>query len=350
MPIRVGVIGLDYGAQVHVPAFKENPRYEVVAVASRVAGRAETFARESGIARWYTDPRQLIHSDLDLVSIATPPATHSGYAVMALANRRHVLAEVAFMPSTADARLVAESAQRVKRVGVAAFVLRFTPLLRHITDLLKQGLIGRPRLMTFDFLSNFLDVPDESNRWIWDADNGGGVLAGYTAHALDLGLHWFGPVREVEATLATLTSLSLPAGLKHAADDTGAVTLHFESGVLGLFRHSGVTALPRTAIEVHGTEGSLLITGFGDEASLLRMGAEAPETLFPPVAYLEETRGHSGLAGAFGIFLEHLAAAITEHSLSPDLPTFADGLRVTRVIDAARLAAREKRRVALSEI
>ncbi|MBL8058232.1 MAG: Gfo/Idh/MocA family oxidoreductase [Anaerolineales bacterium] len=350
MPIRVGVIGLDYGAQVHVPAFKENPRYEVTAVASRAAGRAEAFAREQGIARWYADPRQLIHSDLDLVSIATPPATHSGYAVMALANRRHVLSEIAFMPSAADARVVTESAERVKRVGAAAFVLRYTPLLRHITDLLKAGAIGRPRLMTFDFFSNFLDLPDDNNRWIWDADNGGGVLAGYTAHALDLGQRWFGPVREVEATLSTLTSVSLPAGLKNAADDTGAVTLLFQAGVVGLFRHSAVTALPRTQIELHGTEGSLLITGFGDEAALLRMGAEAPETLFPPVPYLEETRGHSGLAGAFGIFLEQLAQAITEHSLPPDLPTFADGLQVTRLIEAARLASREKRRVALSEI
>ncbi len=350
MAIRVGVIGLDYGAQVHVPAFKANPRYQVVAVASRAAGRAEAFAKESGIPHFYTDARHLIHSNLDLVSIATPPATHSGYAVMALANRRHVLTEVAFMPSTADARVVAESAERVKKVGAAAFVLRYTPLLRHVTDLLRQNAIGRPRLMTFDFFSNFLQVPDDDLRWIWDADGAGGVLAGYTAHALDLAMRWLGPVREVDGALATLTSVSLPAGIKHPADDTGQATLHFESGALGLFRHSGITALPRTAMELHGTDGSLIINGFGDDAALLRMGADEPETLFPPVNYLEETRGHSGLVGAFGIFLEQLADAITDHHIAPELPTFADGVQITRLIDAIRLAAREKRRVAISEI
>ncbi len=350
MAIRVGIIGLDYGAQVHVPAYKENPRYELTAVASRVPGRAEAFARENGIPRWYTDPRQLIHSDLDLVSIATPPGTHSGYSVMALANRKHVVTEIAFMPSAADAGVVLETAQRVKRVGAAAFVLRFTPLLRHITDLLKQGAIGRPQLMTFDFFSNFLAIPGEDNRWIWDADNGGGILAGYTAHAIDLALRWFGPVSAVDGALATLTRAGLPPGLKHVADDTGQATLHFENGMLGLLRHSAVTAMPRTAIELHGSDGSLLIGGFGDEAALLRMGADAPETIFPPVPYLEETRGHSGLAGAFSIFLDQLATAILDHQTPPDLPTFDDGLRVTRVIDAIRLSARLRRQVALSEI
>lgn len=350
MPIRVGVIGLDYGAQVHVPAYKENPKYEVVAVASRIPGRAESFARENGIPRWYADPRQLIHSDLDLVSIATPPATHSGYTVMALANRRHVVTEIAFMASVADARVVVETAERVKRVGAAAFVLRYTPLLRHVADLLRDGAIGLPRLVCFDFFSNFLAAPDEANRWIWDADNGGGILAGYSAHALDLVLRWFGPVRAVDATLATLTTGSLPAGFKHLADDSGTVTLHFESGLLGLFRHSAISAVPRTALEIHGTDGSLLIDGFGEQLALLRMGAEGAETLFPPIPYLEEARGHSNLPGAFGVFLDQLATAIVDHQTPPNLPTFADGLQVTRVLEAARLASREQRRVAVADI
>lgn len=350
MAIRVGVIGLEYGAQVHVPAFKADPRFEVVAVATRAAGRAEAFARENQIPRWYTDPRQLIQSDLDLVSIATPPATHAGYAVMALAQQRHVISEIAFMPNTADARVVVEAAGRARRVGAAALVLRYTPLLRHVTDLLQQDVLGRPRLMTFDFFSNFLETPDHSLRWIWDADNGGGVLAGYTAHALDLACRWFGPVQAVEGTLATLTSASPPEGLRHVADDTGSAVLHFENGVLGLFRHCAVTAMPRVAIELHGAAGSLLINGFGEEASFLHMGAEAPEMLFPPVTYLEETRGQSGLAGAFAIFLDRLADAVLGRPIAPDFPSFTEGLQVTRLIDAIRIAAQEKRRVSLSEI
>jgi predicted dehydrogenase len=111
-----------------------------------------------------------------------------------------------------------------------------------------------------------------------------------------------------------------------------------------------VTASPHTGFEIHGTESSLVINGFGDEATVLRMGADAPESLFSPIEYLEATRGQGGLPGAFSQFIDQLAAAITDGQTSPDLPTFADGLQVMRVIDAVRLAAREKRRVSVSEV
>lgn len=350
MPIRVGVIGLEYGAQVHVPAFKEHPRYEVTAVCSRTPGKAETFAREQAIPHWHTDALQLIASpDVDLISIATPPVTHARYSAAALARRRHVLSEVAFVPAAADARVLTNMADEAKRAAVVAFVLRYKPHLRLVTDMLARGAIGRPRLMHFEYFSNFLAMPEDGQRWIWDADNGGGILANYVAHALDLARQWFGPVVEVDATLATLSKIGRPPTVRQLADDSGNVSLHFESGLLGVFTHSAVTAAPRTSIELHGSDGSLLIDGFGDQVAFLPMGADSPETLYPPIEYLEATRGQSGLAGAFNLFLDELAAAIVDAHTPATLPTFQDGLEVMRVLDAIRRSAREQRRVAMSE-
>jgi predicted dehydrogenase len=349
MTIRVGVIGLDYGAQVHVPAFKENLKYDVAAVCSRAPGRAEAFAREHHIPHWYTDARQLVASDLDLVSIATPPHTHAGYAAMALARRKHIVVETAFVPSVADARVLIDLTRSVKKVGAAAFVLRYKPHLRMVSDLLAQNKIGAPRLMRFEFFSNFLVLPDEHNQWMWDGANGGGILANYGSHAIDLALRWFGPVREVEGALTALSSAA-PSDRERLADDTGNVTLLFESGLLATLTFSAVTAVPRTSMELHGTDGSLLLSGFGDDVAFVGMGAEDSESLFPPMEYLEETRGQSGLSGAFSSFLDDLARAIQDDAASPLLPTLADGLAVTRVLEAVQLAARERRRVALSDV
>jgi len=80
MSIRVGLLGLKYGAQVLLPALKSNHRFDVVAVCARTPGQAEAVAQEYGVPRWYTDPRKLIASKLDLVVIATPPPSHAGYA------------------------------------------------------------------------------------------------------------------------------------------------------------------------------------------------------------------------------------------------------------------------------
>ena len=351
MTIRVGIVGLNYGQQVHLPAYKANPRYEVMAVCARTPGHAEAVAREYNIPSWYTEARQLVASeDIDLVSIASPPFTHSGYAAAALAAGKHVVIEIAFVCSTPDARILADMSNQMGRLGVPAYVLRYTPTLRMVTDMLRQNRLGRPRLMRFELFSNFLVEPTQDYRWIWDSDNGGGILAGFTSQGFDLARYWFGPVKEVDGTLLTFSDVTPPADAGPLADDTGFVTLHFESGMIATFSHSAVMAYPRASIEVHSSEGSLLIEGLGDEAAWLPMGEQATRRLFPPEEYLEETRGHGGLTGGFRAFIERLGAAIADGAPPTDLPTLNDGLEVTRLVEAARLASRERRRVRMDEI
>jgi predicted dehydrogenase len=351
MTIRVGLIGLSYGARMHIPAFKAHPRYELAAVCARAPGRAEAVAAENHVPRFYTDARELIAApDIDLVSLATPPGTHARFAAAALAERKHVLSEVAFVGSAPDAAILATMARERDRLGAVAFALRYVPLLRHVSDLIVQGAIGQPRLMRLEYFSSFLGLSPAPWPWFWDAEAGGGLLAGFVAHTLDLALRWFGPVRAVTADLAALAGArAAPAG-RLCADDSGLLTLHFDSGVLAAFNYSASVAVERTAIEVHGSEASLLIDGFGDSVALLKLGGTTPRPLYPPARYIEATRGVAGLAGGFDPFLDQLALALATGVPPPELPTFADGLAVCRIVDAARLAASERRVVPLGEV
>ena len=350
MAIRVGLLGLNYGARVHIPIYKENMRYDLVAVCARTPGRAQAVAREHHIPNWYNDVRAFLASDIDLVSIATPPVTHAGLAAAALVAGKHALVEVAFVGQAADAAVLARLAAEHQRLGVAAYVLRFVPTLRLVSDMLAQNAIGEPSLMRMDFFSSFMALPGSEYRWFWEAENGGGILAGVVAHGLDLALGWFGPVREVEATLETRsTPPRLPAGIT-PADDSGLVTLHFESGMLATFNFSAATAYRRTAIELHGSAATLIIDGFGDELSILHMDEARPQTVYLPASYLEETRGQNGLLGGFQAFVRQLAGPLSGEPLPPGLPTFADGLEVARLLDAARQASRERRRVQMKDL
>jgi len=342
MTIRVGLIGLNYGERVHLPAYKRNLKYEVQAVCALDPDRAEAFAAQHGIARWYTDPRQLIASDLDLISIATPPGTHALLAALAFNAGKHALIEVGVLPSAADTRALIGLAKEKKRLGVPAYVMRYSPILRHIPELLSQNVTGQPRLLRFEFL-NHLEGTSEDTDWMWDEKNGGGILNNYIAHALDIARWWFGPILEVDSTLHAL-------GHPEGADDTGVIIAHFESGVLATFTYCAVAAYPHTGFELHGSLASLLIEGFGDEMVMVRRGRTSAEGVFPPMTYLEETRGQKGLIGAFSVFLDRLATTLTAGKLPPDLPTLVDALEIARVMDAIKLAAREKRRVKISEI
>lgn len=352
MTINVGLIGLNYGGQVHLPTFKAHPKYQVLAVCARTPGRAEAVAKEYNISRWYTDARALLQMpELDLVSIATPSGTHAGLAAAALALGKHVVSEVGFVPEAREARVLATVAREHARVGAVAYVLRYSPLLRHITDLLSQKALGTIRLMRFESFSSFLAAPNQSLRWMLESKSGGGILLNFTAHAINLAQKWLGPVQEVDGSLKTFASVtgSSPSAL---ADDTGVATLYFESGALAVFTHSAVTAHTRTRFELHGAQASLIAEGFGDEANLIRMEEGVTAPLYANSAYLEESIGQSGLLGGFRVFLDKLAIPIEARALTPDmdLPTFAEAWETACVLDAIRKAARERRRVKLSEI
>ncbi|MCC7359684.1 MAG: Gfo/Idh/MocA family oxidoreductase [Anaerolineales bacterium] len=350
MSIRVGLIGLHRGVQVHLPAFKANSKYDLAAVCARTPGVAERVAAEHNVPYWYTDVRKLLAARLDLIAIASPPPTHAGYAAAALAAGKHVLLEVAYTSTAADARVLAEQARARGRVGAAAYGLRFVPTLRHVTNVLEQGVLGRLQLMHMDFYNDLLaDAPD-SYPWLWAGDHGGGIFANYLAHGLDLARRWFGPVAAVEATYATRTPRPRRSGDEHPAEDTGVVAVQFESGMLATFGFCAVVATRLNRLALHGAQGSLLVDNFGESAQLLSMGDDTPRPLFPPTVYLEETRGETGLLAGFPVLLDRLAAAITGEGSATDLPTLDEALEVQRVVDAARIAAREHRQVYLHEV
>ena len=71
---RIGIIGVGFGAQVHVPGFRSEG-WEVAAICSRSRDKAQKAAAEAGIDAVYTDPMELIRrDDLAAVSIIAPPA------------------------------------------------------------------------------------------------------------------------------------------------------------------------------------------------------------------------------------------------------------------------------------
>ncbi len=350
MAIRVGLIGLHYGAQVHLPAFKANTKYDLVAVCARTPGTAERVAAENNIPYWYTDARKLMASRLDLIAIASPPPTHAGYAAAALAAGKHVLVEVAYTGCAADARVLVGLAQARGRLGAVAYGLRFVPTLRHMTNVLEQGVLGRLRLMHMDFYNSFLAETPNTYPWLWASEHGGGVFANFMAHGLDLACRWFGPVASVEASYATRTPAALRPSAEAPAEDTGLVAVQFEGGMLATFGFSAVVATRQNRLTVHGAKGSLIVDNFGETAELLSLGDDKSRALYPPTVYLEETRGETGLLGGFPVLLDRLAAAINGDGSTADLPTLQEGLEIQRVVDAARIAAREHRQVFIREV
>jgi predicted dehydrogenase len=82
-PLRVGVVGSGFGGAVHVPAFRAQGRFEVVAIAS--PSRAADVARERKVPHAFASAHEMLDAvDLDVVSVASPPFDHLASVLAAL--------------------------------------------------------------------------------------------------------------------------------------------------------------------------------------------------------------------------------------------------------------------------
>lgn len=112
-PIRLGLVGIGKIARdQHVPALAANPRFELVATASRHAGLPDLPG--------YRDIAELLAADhpLDAVSICTPPLGRHVIARAAIAAGKHVMLEKPPGATTAEVAVLADCAARA---GVTLF-------------------------------------------------------------------------------------------------------------------------------------------------------------------------------------------------------------------------------------
>ena len=110
--IRVGIVGCNYGRTVLLPAFRTDPRCEVVALAGTDAARTAELAREANVARGTGDWAALVEDRaVDAVAVAVPPALQPEVARRALDLGKPVFVE---KPLAADLA----GAQAMLDVGV----------------------------------------------------------------------------------------------------------------------------------------------------------------------------------------------------------------------------------------
>jgi len=125
---------------------------EFVAVASRSAERAEAYAREHGLPRWYGSYEDLLaDADVDAVYVSLPNAMHLGWSIRALEAGKHVLCEKPMSRHPDDVARAYDVAEREGRVLMEAFMWRHHPQLERARDLIAGGAIGRLRLVRAAF-------------------------------------------------------------------------------------------------------------------------------------------------------------------------------------------------------
>ncbi|HZJ09741.1 MAG TPA: Gfo/Idh/MocA family oxidoreductase, partial [Trueperaceae bacterium] len=144
---------------------------ELVAVSSRDAGKAATFARDHGFARGYSDTDAVTgyqhlaaDPEVEVVYVATPHGQHHEVTAAMLRAGKHVLVEKAFTINAREARELANLARDRQLFLMEALWTRFLPAFQYALDVIEQGKIGAIRYVQAEL--GFTAVDDPRSR-LW---------------------------------------------------------------------------------------------------------------------------------------------------------------------------------------
>ena len=195
--IRLAVLGCGAVAQIHhLPALCASSSAEAVVVVDADAGRARTVAERFGVPAFSTDYREVLDR-VDAAVIALPNSLHAPVAIDLLRRGIHVLVEKPMALTVRECDEMIAAAEASGAVLAVGLDFRFFDSTRWVKEVLEEGFLGEPR--GFDLRQGVIP------RWPFATDfllrketAGGGVLADFGVHILDLLLVWLGEWESVD--------------------------------------------------------------------------------------------------------------------------------------------------------
>ncbi|MER6370447.1 Gfo/Idh/MocA family oxidoreductase [Streptomyces mirabilis] len=380
--LGVGMVGYAFMGAAHSQGWRtvgrvfDLPRSPVLAaVCGRDASAVRAMADQHGWAAAETDWRALIaRDDVDLVDICTPGDSHAEIALAALAAGKHVLCEKPLANTVEEAEAMTEAAEAAfarGQVSMVGFNYRRLPATSLARKMVAEGRLGALRHLRVTYLQDWLVDPQFPLTWRLRKElAGSGALGDLGAHIVDLAQYLAGePVVGVSALTETFVrERPLPGGESSGltavsatdpraggvgtvtVDDAALFTGRFASGALASFEASRFATGRKNSlrIELNGERGSLAFdlerlnelsyhdhTEPGTHAGFRRILVTEPdhpylEAWWPP--------GHGlGYEHTFTHQARDLVRAIAA-GRRPE-PSFADGLRVQRVLAAVEESA-----------
>ena len=357
-PLRVGIIGVGWGALVHAPAYRAAAGFEPVALCSRRPQSLEAAGVRTGITDLSNDWKDFVRrDDLDMISITSPVEMHREMTLAACAAGKRVLCEKPAALSAEEAKDMLDAAEAAGVAHATCFETRWLPERLAAWDAVRAGLVGKAyNLRIIHSADYWHPTHGPQSEWMYQRAAGGGYLMGLLSHDIDYVCALLGEPEAVAADVRTNTPRrTLADGREIAvdADDTTVVLLRFKSGASAVISCSVVGAhTAGTRLDLFGEDGTLLLET-GPQGRRLTGGsardeglAEMPLSTREPHGEPITSKGRSaGMIRAQALMLEDWQANLA----NPDaaIPTLKAGWRAMRVIDAARKSAEGEGWVAL---
>ncbi len=271
-PLRVGIIGAGgIAAKMHLPEMQIVRDAAVTLIAGRRQSRLETLCRKFHVPRWTQNYADVIADPaIDAVIISLPHPLHVEWGLKAIDAGKHVYMQKPLSTSLDEADRFVTAAEQSDRT-VLALPYVSTPKTLAARDMLAAGKLGTlsaahcryshggPEVY-YAGIQQILEEETDDDLWFFDAKKADvGALFDMGVYAIATLVATVGSVR---AVTARCTTVAKPTQL----EDTAAMLLDCENGVLGVAETGWCDAARSAFLSLHGTDGKL--TSFSQEDPL----------------------------------------------------------------------------------
>jgi D-xylose 1-dehydrogenase (NADP+, D-xylono-1,5-lactone-forming) len=291
MSVKWGLLSTALINELILAGVAESEDVDVIAVASRVEARAQSYAQAHGLERAYGSYEALLaDADVEAVYVSLPNRLHGEWALLALEAGKHVLVEKPFSRHPTEVERASEAAEAAGLVLSEGFMWRHHPQTARLIELVESGTIGRPRVVRAAFGFSLAEERGTADTRFDPSLDGGALMdvGSYCVNALRL----FGS----EPERARGEQLVGPSGV----DVVFAGTLAFPDDLVGHF-DCGFVFPRRAGLEVVGETGTIFV---GDPFSIAETGIELRRGNAEPEQIAIEPANH------YRLELENVSAAI----------------------------------------
>ena len=244
--MRVGIIGAGWIAEKAAITLNGLNDCMAYAIGSRSKDKADAFAEKWNIAKAYGSYTEVINDpDVDLIYVATPHSHHYDVTREALFADKPCLVEKAFMANLRQSKEIVALAHERKVFLAEAIWTRYQPALGIVRNLIAEGRIGTPRLITAT-----LGYSMGNKLRIMRPELCGGAL-------LDLGVYALNFVRMfTDADIQSIDGHCVKSDT--GMDLTNAITIILKDGILANVQSSACCVGDNIGV-IAGSEGNLII-------------------------------------------------------------------------------------------
>ncbi len=220
LPLRIAVWGIGYHAEKNVlPAIESCDAVVLAGVCSRDRSNAQNAADRWGGAVWSDAEAMLASPDVDAVYLCTPIGMHFEHGLSVVGAHKHLLCEKALTDKAHRSIELIGAARRQNVVLCEAFMYRFHPQFRSLSEL-----VGKSDFGGIEAISCWFGIPAlEKPGFRVSAELGGGAFLDVACYPISL-------VAQLIDGLPLVTSVRTDKSPDDEVDMKGHATLQFPGG------------------------------------------------------------------------------------------------------------------------